>query len=131
MITLTIDGEQQQVEPGTTGTDWYGKRREVVAMTVDGQAQDLFRELPAGATVTAIELSSPEGLQILRHSAAHVLAQAVQEANPQVDLGIGPRSRTASTTTLGSTPPSRRTCGPLRRPWPGLSKRDKPSSAGW
>ncbi|XBW07190.1 threonine--tRNA ligase [Scrofimicrobium sp. R131] len=90
MITLTIDGEQQQVEPGTTGTDWYGKRREVVAMTVDGQAQDLFRELPAGATVTAIELSSPEGLQILRHSAAHVLAQAVQEANPQVDLGIGP-----------------------------------------
>lgn len=89
-VELNIDGVEVQVEAGTTGTDWFKDRRDVVAMNVDGQELDLFRELPAGAEVTAITVDSPEGLQILRHSAAHVLAQAVQSVNPQVDLGIGP-----------------------------------------
>ena len=90
MVTLTIDGAVQQVEPGTTGTDFYRGRREVVAMNVDGEPLDLFRELPEGATVEAVLLDSPQGMEILRHSAAHVLAQAVQDVNPDVDLGIGP-----------------------------------------
>lgn len=90
MITLTIDGEEQQIEPGTTGTEWYAGKRQIVAMDVNGEPQDLFRELPESATVTGIELDSPAGMEILRHSAAHVLAQAVQDVNPQVDLGIGP-----------------------------------------
>lgn len=89
-VELNIDGVEVKVEAGTTGTDWFKDRRDVVAMNVDGQELDLFRELPAGAEVTAITVDSPEGLQILRHSAAHVLAQAVQSVNPQVDLGIGP-----------------------------------------
>lgn len=89
-VELNIDGVEVQVEAGTTGTDWFKDRRDVVAMNVDGQELDLFRELPAGAEVAAITVDSPEGLQILRHSAAHVLAQAVQSVNPQVDLGIGP-----------------------------------------
>lgn len=89
-IELTIDGENAQVESGTTGTDWFKGKREVVAMNVDGNDWDLFRELPAGATVNAITIDSPEGMQILRHSAAHVLAQAVQNMHSDVDLGIGP-----------------------------------------
>jgi len=73
-----------------TGTDLYGDRREVVAMRVDGQLQDLFRTVPEGATVEPVLIDSADGLDILRHSAAHVLAQAVQEADPHAKLGIGP-----------------------------------------
>nr|WP_284501011.1 threonine--tRNA ligase [Bowdeniella massiliensis] len=59
-------------------------------MHVNGEAQDLFRTIPDGAAVTGITITSDEGLAILRHSAAHVLAQAVQDIHPDVDLGIGP-----------------------------------------
>ena len=88
--TLTVAGDERQVEVGTTGTDLFGADRSVVAMRVDGVAQDLFRELPDGAVVEPIGLDSDEGLAILRHSAAHVLAQAVQQVNPDAKLGIGP-----------------------------------------
>ncbi|NHN56958.1 threonine--tRNA ligase [Calidifontibacter sp. DB0510] len=89
-VTLTIAGEPRQVAQGTTGTDLFGDNRSVVAMRVDGQLQDLFREVPDGATVEAVDLGQEEGLAILRHSAAHVLAQAVQQVNPDAKLGIGP-----------------------------------------
>jgi threonyl-tRNA synthetase len=89
-VELIIDGKNTSVEAGTTGTDFFSDRRSVVAMKIDGEPRDLFFELPAGGVVEAIELDSPDGLAILRHSAAHVLAQAVQNENPQVDLGIGP-----------------------------------------
>lgn len=90
LINITVDDEEQRVPVGTTGSDLYGKRREIVAMTVGGEALDLFRTLNEGDVVEAIELTSPAGMEILRHSAAHVLAQAVQEVIPEVDLGIGP-----------------------------------------
>ncbi|YAL81852.1 threonine--tRNA ligase [Dermacoccaceae bacterium W4C1] len=89
-ISVTVDGTERTVDAGTTGTDLFGDDRQVVAMFVDGAQQDLFREVPAGAQVSRITLSMPEGLAILRHSAAHVLAQAVQQANPEAKLGIGP-----------------------------------------
>ncbi len=83
--------EPQRIEEsGTTGTDLFGDRPEVVAMRVDGQLQDLFRTLPAGAVVEPVVIDSPDGLDILRHSTAHVLAQAVQQVDPQAKLGIGP-----------------------------------------
>lgn len=78
------------VESPTTGTELFAGRADVVAMRVDGQLLDLFRELPAGAEVEPVTLAEPDGLYILRHSAAHVLAQAVQEINPEAKLGIGP-----------------------------------------
>ena len=62
----------------------------VVAMRVNGGAQDLHSMVEPGDTVEPIALDSPEGLEILRHSAAHVLAQAVQALNPEAKLGIGP-----------------------------------------
>lgn len=90
VVHVTIDGAPQEVPAGTTGTQWFQDRRDIVAMKIDGEPRDLFFEIPDGSVIESITLESPDGLNILRHSAAHVLAQAVQEVNPDVDLGIGP-----------------------------------------
>ena len=90
VINATIDGVAVEIEEGCTGTQYYESRSDVVAMTVDGNAWDLSREIPADAIVEAITLNSPAGLEILRHSCTHVMAQAVQEIFPDVNLGIGP-----------------------------------------
>ena len=87
---LVIDGQATTIEAGTTGTAWYAGNRSVVAIKVDGAPRDLDTELEAGTRVEAIALDSPDGLDILRHRATHVLAQAVQDVFPDVDLGIGP-----------------------------------------
>ena len=63
---------------------------DVVAIRVEGIARDLHSYVEVGASVEPIFLSSSAGLEILRHSTAHVLAQAVQVLNPQAKLGIGP-----------------------------------------
>lgn len=89
-IALTVDGVATQVEAGTTGTTLFADRRDVVVVRVDGELKDLAVELPAGSVVEAVTIGSPDGLAVLRHSAAHVLAQAVQEVNPSARLGIGP-----------------------------------------
>ncbi|HIY65684.1 MAG TPA: threonine--tRNA ligase, partial [Candidatus Agrococcus pullicola] len=59
-------------------------------MRIDGELLDLAREVPEGTTPEPVTIDSADGLDILRHSAAHVLAQAVQKLNPQARLGIGP-----------------------------------------
>lgn len=87
---VIVDGEEQEVESGTTGLDLYGKQKNIVAMSVGGTQVDLATELNDGDEITAITIDSPEGLQIVRHSAAHVLAQAVQNTLPDAKLGIGP-----------------------------------------
>ena len=89
-VAAIVDGIDTELEPGTTGLDLFGQNRQIVAMKIDGTPRDLFEEIPEGATIEAIGIDSDEGLSILRHSAAHVLAQAVQQGNPEVDLGIGP-----------------------------------------
>ncbi|MGN8245474.1 threonine--tRNA ligase [Cellulomonas soli] len=90
LITLTVDGVATTVEPGTTGTDLYSSRKDVVVVRVDGELRDLHLPLEAGSVVEAVTIDSPDGLAVLRHSTAHVLAQAVQEVNPKARLGIGP-----------------------------------------
>ncbi|MDN6329075.1 MAG: threonine--tRNA ligase [Brachybacterium sp.] len=87
---ITLDGSPQQVEEGTTGTELFEGRGEVIALRIDGELRDLYTPLAAGQVVEAVEISSEDGLSILRHSAAHVLAQAVQTTNPEAKLGIGP-----------------------------------------
>ncbi|GAA5151591.1 threonine--tRNA ligase [Microbacterium pseudoresistens] len=64
--------------------------RSVVAMRVNGELKDLATTLTDTDEVEAVAIDSADGLNILRHSAAHVLAQAVQRINPQANLGIGP-----------------------------------------
>ncbi|MFL1999149.1 threonine--tRNA ligase [Microbacterium sp. A1-JK] len=64
--------------------------RSVVALRVNGELRDLATKVEQTDAVEPVGIDSPDGLNILRHSAAHVLAQAVQRINPQANLGIGP-----------------------------------------
>ena len=64
--------------------------RSVVALRVNGELKDLATVVDETDAVEPVAIDSPEGLAILRHSTAHVLAQAVQRINPQANLGIGP-----------------------------------------
>jgi len=64
--------------------------RSVVAMRVNGELRDLAADVTDADTVEPVTIDSEDGLSILRHSAAHVLAQAVQRINPETKLGIGP-----------------------------------------
>ena len=89
-LAITLDGSPRSLEEGTTGTDLFEGRKEVVALRIDGELRDLATPLADGQAVEAVEISSPDGLAILRHSTAHVLAQAVQKTNPDAKLGIGP-----------------------------------------
>ncbi|WP_307785342.1 threonine--tRNA ligase [Microbacterium hibisci] len=64
--------------------------RSVVALRVNGELKDLATVVEQTDAVEPVTIDSPDGLSILRHSTAHVLAQAVQRINPQANLGIGP-----------------------------------------
>lgn len=64
--------------------------RSIVAMRVNGELRDLATEVAETDTVEPVAIDTEDGLNILRHSAAHVLAQAVQRINPETTLGIGP-----------------------------------------
>jgi len=64
--------------------------RSVVAMRVNDELKDLATQVTTTDTVEPVTIDSPDGLSILRHSTAHVLAQAVQSVNPEAKLGIGP-----------------------------------------
>jgi len=85
-----IEPQQRSVEAGTTAGDLFEGRREVVAARVNGELRDLTQVLAVGDEVDAVEIDSPDGRSILRHSCAHVLAQAVQGLFPDAKLGIGP-----------------------------------------
>jgi threonyl-tRNA synthetase len=74
----------------TTGFELFPGERSVVAIRVDGVLKDLAAVVSAGELVEPVTLHEQDGLNILRHSTAHVLAQAVQAINPEAKLGIGP-----------------------------------------
>ena len=89
-VRISLAGDERLVAPGTTAADLFAEDRAVVVARVDGALVDLAHELRDGDTVEPVPLDSPDGLSVLRHSCAHVLAQAVQELFPQAKLGIGP-----------------------------------------
>ncbi len=82
--------EVRELTGTTTGLDLFGADQTVVAMKVGGQTLDLARELADGDTVEPVAMASDEGLAIVRHSCAHVAAQAVQALRSDARLGIGP-----------------------------------------
>ena len=88
-IELTLDGVPTAVAAGSTGFEVFQDKK-VVAQRVNGELRDLAHLLSNGDKVEAVLIDSPDGLSILRHSTAHVLAQAVQKINPDARLGIGP-----------------------------------------
>ena len=94
MSSITLAGagstETRELAGTTTGLDLFGGDQGVVAMRVNGTTLDLHRELTAGDTVEAVLMTSDEGLSIVRHSCAHVAAQAVQSLRADAKLGIGP-----------------------------------------
>ena len=89
-ITIIQEGSPSAVDAGSTGLDLFGADRSIVAMRLDGQLVDLATPVGEGATVEPVTASSPEGLEVIRHSAAHVTAQALQQVFPEAKLGIGP-----------------------------------------
>jgi threonyl-tRNA synthetase len=88
-ISISIDGVEQSVPVPATGFTLFADKT-VVALRINGELKDLAHNVQAGDSVEAVHISSEDGLNILRHSAAHVLAQAVQTINPEAKLGIGP-----------------------------------------
>jgi len=90
-IRITLDGTERAVAAGTTaGEALSADGRTVIAARVNGQARDLTHVLAEGDVVEPITVDSEEGRAIMRHSTAHVLAQAVQDLFPEAKLGIGP-----------------------------------------
>jgi threonyl-tRNA synthetase len=91
-ITIAANGVSQQrvTDTTATGLDLFADDRTIVAVRVNGELRDLNRTLPEGAMVEPVSINSPDGLNILRHSTAHVSAQAVQSLHPDAKLGIGP-----------------------------------------
>jgi threonyl-tRNA synthetase len=89
-ISITVDGAATSVESDQRPTQIFADRKEIIACKVNGDLKDLWTEIADGDLVEAVSISSPEGLSILRHSTAHVMAQAVQQVFSQTRLGIGP-----------------------------------------
>jgi threonyl-tRNA synthetase len=89
-ISITVDGVVQQVEADQRPTHIFAESKDVVVCRVNGVLKDLWTELTEGDVVESVLISSPDGLAVLRHSTAHVMAQAVQEVYANTRLGIGP-----------------------------------------
>ena len=88
---LTVDGDSRPLAAeATTVGDLFADRADVVVARVNGELRDLASPVEAGDVVEGVTIDSPDGLAVLRHSCAHVLAQAVQDLYPQAKLGIGP-----------------------------------------
>ena len=82
--------EDRTVTTGTKAWELFTETPDVVAARVGGALRDLAHELSDGDEVEPVAIDSPDGRDILRHSTAHVLAQAVQDLFPDAKLGIGP-----------------------------------------
>ena len=89
-LRITVAGSEQQVADGTTAVQALDADRTVVAARVGGELRDLSYVVADGDVVEPVALDSEDGRAILRHSTAHVMAQAVQELYPEAKLGIGP-----------------------------------------
>ena len=89
-ISITVDGAALKLEADQRPTHIFADNKEVVVCRVNGVLKDLWTELSDGDVVESVVISSPDGLAVLRHSTAHVMAQAVQEVYANTRLGIGP-----------------------------------------
>jgi|UniRef100_UPI0040494EF9 threonyl-tRNA synthetase len=92
-INITVDGVVRSVESDQRPTHIFADDKSIVVARVNGEIRDLWSELKDGDAVEGVAISSPDGLAVLRHSTAHVLAQAVQQTFAQTRLGIGPPIR--------------------------------------
>ncbi|PAE17388.1 threonine--tRNA ligase [Virgibacillus sp. 7505] len=89
------DGAKKEFPAGTTGEDIAGSissglKKQAIAVNVDGVAYDLRTPLPNGGAIEIVTLKQEQGVEIMRHSAAHLLAQAVKRLYGKVQFGVGP-----------------------------------------
>lgn len=89
------DGSSRQYEAIVTGAEIAASisprlAKEAVAVRIDGVLKDLTLPVPAESTVEIVTRDEPDGLELLRHDAAHVLAEAVKELYPETQITIGP-----------------------------------------
>ncbi len=90
MIQVTVDGASHSIEADQRPTHLFADNKEVVVCRINGVLKDLWTDLQEGDVVESVSINSPDGLFVLRHSTAHVMAQAVQEVFADTKLGIGP-----------------------------------------
>ncbi len=88
-MNIELAGKTHQVSEGADGFGLF-EDRSIIALRVNGELRDLSYKLKEFDVVEGVDISSDEGLSILRHSTAHVMAQAVQEIFDPATLGIGP-----------------------------------------
>ena len=89
-IAITVDGVMVNVEADQRPTHIFAENKEIVVARINGVLRDLWTELSQGDVVEGVSIGSEDGLAVLRHSTAHVMAQAVQEVFADTKLGIGP-----------------------------------------
>ena len=89
-IAIIVEGQPRKVEVDQKPTQIFADNKEIVVCKINGVLRDLWTDLNEGDVVEGVSISSPEGLAVLRHSTAHVMAQAVQQVFSQTRLGIGP-----------------------------------------
>ena len=89
-LRITLAGREHVVEAGTTAAAALAADGAVIAARVNGELRDLAYQVADGDDVEPVDIASDDGRYILRHSSAHVMAQAVQDLFPQAKLGIGP-----------------------------------------
>jgi len=90
MISVTVDGAVRSIEADQKPTQLFADSKEIVVCKINGALKDLWTDLTEGDVIEGVSISSPDGLAVLRHSTAHVMAQAVQQLFAQTRLGIGP-----------------------------------------
>ena len=89
-ISIKVDGAAISVAADQRPTHLFAEQKEIVVCRINGELKDLWTDLKDGDVVEGVSISSPDGLNVLRHSTAHVMAQAVQQVFSQTRLGIGP-----------------------------------------
>ena len=89
-IEITVNGQLRSVEADFRPTHLFADTKDIVVARINGQLRDLWSPLFEGDSVEGVSISSSDGLEVLRHSTAHVMAQAVQEVYANTRLGIGP-----------------------------------------
>ena len=90
LINVTVSGAARAIEADQKPTHLFAEDKEIVVCTINGTLRDLWTDLHDGDVIEGVAISSPQGLSVLRHSTAHVMAQAVQQLYSQTRLGIGP-----------------------------------------
>jgi threonyl-tRNA synthetase len=89
-LKITVDGAAVSVAADQRPTQIFAERKDVVVCRINGELRDLWSDLATGDVVESVAIDSEDGLKVLRHSTAHVMAQAVQQIYPEAKLGIGP-----------------------------------------